>query len=380
MPEKTPELYRNKMLQFSDFFSRIYPEKVSRFYESDHERSSIDSAMVKNVTFIVTDRCNLRCTYCYEHNKSGNNRMSRETAQRIVDLLFDEYEKEDGRYISPRNAQAIVLDFIGGEPLLEIDLIDWTVDYFRMKALKLNHPWALNHWISISTNGIDYDNPKVERFLNKNTGRISITISLDGDKELHDSCRVFPDGSPSYDIVIGNFKKHLQRFGDMSTKITLAPGNIEHLFSAHKHMLELGIKNLLSNAVYEEGWTTEHGTIMYREMKKLADLVLEHEYYKSVDIGLFDERHGHSQPADENRNWCGGTGNMLAFGWDGRAFPCLRYAPLSLGEGIKPIVIGDLETGLENTPEYHEVVDKLSSITRLSQSPQKCIDCPISSG
>ena len=84
------------------------------------------------------------------------------------------------------------LIFIGGEPLLEIDLIDYFMRYFRQKAVELNHRWAIHYMISISTNGILYNNPKVQQFIRKNQGRLSLTITIDGNKELHDSCRLFP--------------------------------------------------------------------------------------------------------------------------------------------------------------------------------------------
>ena len=98
-------------MQFQDLYARMYPGKA-----------------VKSVTFIVTHQCNLRCSYCYETNKSEA-RMTEETARRCVDLLFQEDERGDG-LVTPENADGLILDFIGGEPMLEIGLIDRIVSYF----------------------------------------------------------------------------------------------------------------------------------------------------------------------------------------------------------------------------------------------------------
>lgn len=367
---------RKRKKSFVDFFSDIYPEKKVAITKD----IGINSVIVKTVTFIVTDNCNLRCTYCYQHNKNHKGAMTKETAKRAIDLLFEEYEKENGRYITKDNAQALIIDFIGGEPLLEIELIDWAVDYFRMTALEKNHPWALHHWISISTNGVLYDNPLVDKFITKNRDRISLTISMDGNKELHDSCRLFADGRPSYDIVSKNFIQNMQRFNLKETKLTLAPANIMHLFEAHKHMLELGVENLLSNTVYEEGWEAEHAVIMYDQMKQLADYIIENKLYETVDVALFDNIIGKPKEENDNNNWCGGTGSMLAFDSEGMVYPCLRYAPLSLPEDIAPIIIGDIENGIEVTKEQSETVTMLNGITRRSQSTDECFNCPIAQG
>lgn len=74
------------------------------------------------VTFIVTEDCNLRCTYCYQHNKSKR-KMSFETGKKCIDTLFAE-DEANSTYINSQDAEIIVLDFIGGEPMLEIELID----------------------------------------------------------------------------------------------------------------------------------------------------------------------------------------------------------------------------------------------------------------
>jgi radical SAM protein with 4Fe4S-binding SPASM domain len=71
---------------------------------------------------------------------------------------------------------------------------------------------------------------------------------------------------------------------------------------------------------------------------------------------------------------------MLAVDVDGTFYPCLRYAPLSIGTKQKLLRIGDVWNGLVVTPADKEIVDMLNAITWTSQSSQECIDCPISAG
>ena len=101
-----------KLEQWQDMIARLYPESIS-----NDER-----VLSRTVTFQVTDTCNLACTYCYQINK-GKRKMSFDTAKKYIDLLLSG-EKGFSDYINPKISPAIILEFIGGEPFLEVELID----------------------------------------------------------------------------------------------------------------------------------------------------------------------------------------------------------------------------------------------------------------
>lgn len=331
---------------------------------------------VKNVTFILTEDCNLRCTYCYLQGKT-HRRMTKEVAKKAVDFLFNEEGLND--YISADRTPAIVLDFIGGEPLLEIETMDFIVDYLTTKAHNLNHPWAYNYRISLTTNGILYNTPEFQNFLNKNEGKVSATITIDGNKELHDSCRVFPDGSPSYDIVEDAMKVLIKRDGSADTKLTLAPENLSFLYDAIVNLYNLGLTSVNANPVFEEGWDIDDARLYYKLLKDLADLMLDNELYEHFHVSLFEDIIGDD---DQNwdSNWCGGDGSMLAIGVDGQCFPCLRYAKYSLATpGRKEQPIGSLDEGMDS-PEDNKFLCGLQDITMATQSNEKCLNCPVGAG
>lgn len=108
-------------------------------------------------------------------------------------------------------------------------------------------------------NGVLYFEPKVQKFLNKWRHNLSFSITIDGNKALHDACRVFPDGTGSYDVAVAGARDWISRGYYMGSKITIAPGNVQHLFSAIKHMVELGYKDINANVVYEKDgrWITQ---------------------------------------------------------------------------------------------------------------------------
>lgn len=332
-----------------------------------------DDTYVKDITFCVTENCNLACTYCYECHKT-NERMDLQTAKRIVDSLFE------GELVDTATP-AVVLNFIGGEPLLEIDLIDQTVDYFKKKSFSLGHPWAYYYMISISTNGVLYDTPKVQEFIKKNREHLSIGISIDGDKDLHDSCRVFHDGTGSYDIVSKSVKKLLSQFPTTGTKVTLAPENISYLPKAVKHLYEMGYHNIYANCVFEDVWKDEHPFILYKNLIEVADWMVDNELYKNLMFSMFDENlftlKGISPKGKEDldkTSYCGGNGQMLAFGTDGRIYPCLRYMKHSLtNQPERPI--GDIKTGLYTDKEHTEWFQKLKTVTTWSSADSECRTC-----
>lgn len=359
---------KKKVEQYSDMFARLYPEVVGV-----SDRGKLIGA--KEITFQLTDDCNLNCTYCYQINK-GKRRMPFEVAKKVIDDLLADKSEYFNRDIAP----AIILSFIGGEPFLEIDLIDQIVDYFKMRTFELMHPWAEKYMISFATNGTLYFKPSVQKFLHKNKNRLSISVTIDGNKELHDKCRVFPDGSGSYDLAYAAAQDWMSKGGRMGSKITICPENLPYLNEAIDHFISTGYNQIFANTVFEEGWTPKHATQFYWQLKALADRLLERGLYKSVYISLFDENGFQPMNPDNNRNWCGGTGAMLAVDPAGFYYPCIRYMESSLGDSQPPLRIGHINTGIACTEADKDTVRCLDCITRRSQSTDECFDCPIAQG
>lgn len=362
---------KRRFEQFGDKMVRLFPE-LHPFPEDGDKR-----VLTKTVTFQVTDDCNLACKYCYQINK-GKRRMSLDTAKKFVDMLLDA-TPEDNSYINPVNSPFLIIEFIGGEPFLGIELIDQIMDYFVGQAFERMHPWATRYCVSICSNGVLYFEENVQRFLNKHRNHLSLSVTIDGNKELHDSCRVFPDGSPSYDIAVAAAKDWMDRGGYMGSKITIAPGNITYLYDALTHMVGLGYTEINANCVYEKGWTVEHAQELYRQMKRFADFLLENDL-DDIYCSLFEENFFKPKQEGDDQNWCGGTGSMLSCDPDGYLYPCIRYMESSLGTDQKPVRIGHVDTGLETTDEEKETVRCLNCITRRTQSTDECYYCPIAEG
>ena len=353
--------------QFQDHFLNLYPEF-----------QALGVRVIKNITFVVTENCNLRCSYCYECNKNFDAIMSKETAMKAVDMLLDN-EKLNG-YIDSNESQGIILEFIGGEPLLEIELISFIVHYFRQQAFLLNHPWATNYMISMSSNGTLYFDDKVQKFLSENKDKLSITFTIDGDEKLHDACRIYPDGRGSHADVLAAVKHARDHYNVSTSKVTIAPENMEYIPGAIKFIHDLGITDVHANVVYENVWKDADAQRFYNILMELADYMIRERRYQYNTCSLFEEFVGDPMPDTETQNWCGGDGAMTAIGTDGRIFPCIRYMRYSLSNPDREeMEIGNIEDGIEpaDTNKWRIMLD---GITRQSQSTEECLNCQVASG
>ena len=349
-----------------------YTAKLERLFphEINNKRTS-----AKTITFQVTDDCNLCCTYCYQIHK-GHNSMPFDVAKRFIDLLL----QDEQEYINTSNSAGVIIDFIGGEPLLEIDLIDQITDYFISQLILLQHPWATRFMISICSNGLLYFDPKVQKYLNKHKNHLSFSVTIDGNKKLHDRCRLRKDGTGSYDAAIAAAKDWMSKGNYMGSKITLAPENIAFTYEAVTSLINVGYDDISINCVFEEGWQIEHAKILYSELKKLADYLINNNLADTHRVALFDENLFKPMSIYENENWCGGTGAMTAVDWKGDIYPCLRYMESSLGADQPPMIIGNVYDGFTTKQCEKDCVKCLQEITRRSQSTDECFYCPIAQG
>ena len=354
--------------------SRDYTEDMGRLYGTDVDRLSC----CRIVTLQTNDSCNLACTYCYQKCK-GNRIMQKETAKEIIDYLFDMYNADDPDGFINHKTQSVVLEFIGGEPFLAIDLIDWAVGYFWKTALEKNHIWASTFRVSITSNGTKYFDEKVQQFIRRYRNRLSLSITVDGDKEMHDSCRGFQDGKGSWEAAnAAQMHYHRVYGGHLGTKVTIAPENLEYLDRIIDYFIQNGYQEINANTIYEADWTIEQAQVFYKKLKIVADKLLSLE--KEIPCSLFHKDFFKPLPPEENQNWCGGNGLMLAFDPDGDAYPCLRYMESSLNGERKPLRIGNSRSGIYQTREEKEIRKELSEITRRSQSTDECFNCPVAAG
>lgn len=374
--------FSNNYLYTEDDFQNIPKEKMIDFsalmYQLYGETIEHPLYGAKDITLQITDNCNMACSYCYQHSKN-NHSMSFQTGAEFFERLLKN-DKTIIDYCDLENSIGIIINFIGGEPLLEIETIDKLSKYCLGLMFKLKHPLILKFMFSICSNGLNHFNSKVQEYLNIFDEFCSYSISLDGYKELHDACRFDLKGQPTYDRVVESVKDYLQTHHYIGNKLTLSPNNIQYTYNAIISLIEMGYETIHFNCVYEKGWDVKHATILYDQLKRIVNYLKEKNIIDNIELSIFSDAVGIPLSESENDNWCGGTGKMLAMNYKGEFFPCLRYMETSSNINYPLYKIGNLQDGINQTQESKVKINNLKSITRKSQSTDECFNCPIAGG
>ena len=320
----------------------------------------------KSITFIVTKDCQLVCKYCYLVGKNKKERMTYEVAQKAINYILENRKLF--------NEKAVVFEFIGGEPFIEIDLIDKICDYLKLRMFELDHPWFNAFRFNFSTNGLMYNDSRVQKYIIKNASHISIGITIDGTKQKHDLQRVYPNGKGSYNDVVKNIPLWLAQFPGSSTKVTIGSDDIPYIKESVLHLYTLGIKDVNINVVFEDVWKEGDDIIFENELISLADAIIEKGFFEDFSCSFFSDFIGHSLDCvHDNQNWCG-AGKMLSIDAVGNFYPCTRFAQYSL-RNKKAIVIGNIHDGIDTNK-----LRPFLTLDRCTQSTPECISCEISSG
>ena len=304
--------------------------------------------------------------------KNEKEQMSWETAKAAIDYILS--HEDDFR------EESVIWDFIGGEPFMEIDLIDKICDYLKTEMFRRNHHWFNSYRFSFSTNGINYHTPRVQEFIKKNISHLSIGITIDGTERKHDLNRIYkqsnPDGSEhgSYQDVVRNIPLWLEQFPNGGTKVTISSPDIPYIKESVLHLYSLGIHEVNINCVFEDVWQDGDDRLFEDQLMQLADAIIDGGYYTDYACSFYSEHIGKPlDPELENQNWCG-AGKMLAVDAAGMFYPCTRFAGYSLREK-KPIIIGNVRDGIDKNK-----LRPFLTLDRTTQSPQKCLDCEVASG
>lgn len=256
----------------------------------------------RNCTLIVTHRCNLNCTYCYEKTKDSRS-MSYAVAKGVVEHEF-EYA------LNSLNTDEILFDFLGGEPFLEFGTIqrlsEWTWSEVR----------SVPYFFSATTNGTLLDNG-TKKWLRKNSDRFKVVLSLDGIMSAQEINR--PGSFNSIDL---DFFKEV--YPEQYLKMTVSPEAVCGLSAEVIELVKRGFKVAPSFA-YGAAWTLQSLQEYRRQLRLLAQWFLENKEFEPIPQFV------KPLPAIFNdgplRRMCGVGSMMATYDVDGAIYPCHLFIP-----------------------------------------------------
>lgn len=305
------------------------------------ELKSRTSGVVKALCLHIAHTCNLNCSYCFaSQGKYHGERalMSYEVGKRALDFLV---ENSDTR----RNLE---VDFFGGEPLMNFDVVKKLVAYARSIEKEKNK----NFRFTLTTNGVLIDDDVID-FANREMS--NVVLSLDGRREVHDRFRVDYSGKGSYDSIVPKFQRLVKA---RDGKNYYMRGTFTHynpdFLNDIKAMLDLGFTELSMEPVVTSPYdpsalTEEDKEIVFKQYEELAELMLSRDkqnkpftfYHYMIDIK--------GGPCIYKRiSGCGsGTEYMAVTPW-GDLYPCHQFV------GDEKFKLGDIWSGVTNTDIQNE--------------------------
>lgn len=257
---------------------------------------------------LITYSCNLNCAYCYEP-KTENKKMTPEKAisyiKDVVDNLDDSYSEFE-------------VQFMGGEPLLQFDLIKTVSTWLWEQTFKIK----LSH-IFIVTNGTLL-NANMKQWLSANRDRICIGLSFDGDNLMQNINR-----SSSASLVDVAF--FASNWPEQTVKMTISPETIGRLYDGVKYLVGCGFSSISADLAMGNKiiWKDSHLTVFAEQLDKLVRY-----YVENVDVPLFsmfnvDVVSILTSKTGMAKN-CSCGENLVCIDTDGQHYPCHLFSPITL--------------------------------------------------
>jgi uncharacterized protein len=354
--------YKLKEDEFEEAYKEVtdLADQGLLFSKDEFEDIVIDAekrkTYLKALCLNVAHTCNLSCEYCFA--KGGKYHgpdaiMTLDVAKRAIDFLLE----NSGSHYN------LDIDFFGGEPLLNRDLVKDTVDYARSKEEAYNKKFHF----TLTTNGMLLDDEKID-YLNENMK--NVVLSLDGRKEKHDAFRKTLNGKGSYDTIVPKFQNFVKKRKDKEYYMrgTFTANNLDFTEDIQTY-LDLGFKKtslepVVGDPSSEYALKEEYLPIIYDQYEKLADMLME-AFDKNEEFLFYhfmlDLDNG---PCVHKRiSGCGSGTEYMAVTPTGDLYPCHQFV------GNEDFVIGNVFDGIKK----EEIITSFKSCNAYSRS--ECQDC-----
>jgi len=299
-----------------------------------------------HLTLHLTDRCNMRCRYCYSTH--GTSTMTAETAHRAVDLALRQSE-----------GKAFGIVFFGGEPLLCRELIYNIVDYASKKASGTEG----GIYFKITTNGLLLDRDFID-YAKKH--RIFIALSHDGLREAHDACRVGIDGNGTYDILDEKIPLLLGEMPYAPALMTVTPETVRYFADGVEMLYKRGFRYIITSPDYSGNWDDASLYELKKQYRLLAGFYHDHTlneekfYLSPFEVKFASHIRGELYRHER----CELGRRQLSVAPDGSIYPCVQFV------GHDEYRIGDVFGGVDEA--------KRGELYELSEAVKpECTGCSI---
>ena len=332
---------------------QLYTDDIYENYIGDFKKRE---TVVKALCLHIAHDCNLACTYCFAEEGEYHGRralMSFETGKKALDFLV----------ANSGNRMNLEVDFFGGEPLMNWDVVKQLVEYGR----SLESPNHKKFRFTLTTNGVLL-NDEILEFANREMS--NIVLSIDGRKEVHDKMRPFRGGQGSYDLIVPKFQQVAESRDQMNYYVrgTFTHNNLD--FSQDvAHLADLGFRQISVEPVVakpEDAYALREEDIpqILEEYDTLAkDLLHRRKEGKGVNFFHFMIDLEGGPCVAKRLSGCGSGTEYLAVTPWGDLYPCHQFV------GQEEFLMGNVDEGILRT----DIRDEFKTCNVYAK--EKCKDC-----
>lgn len=336
-------------------------ESAGKLFTPDiYENMAFDfkkrNSVIKALCLHVAHSCNLNCEYCFaSQGKYHGERalMSFETGKRALDFLVE----------NSGTRRNLEVDFFGGEPLMNWEVVKKLVEYAR----EIEKIHGKNFRFTLTTNGMLIDDDVID-FCNKEMS--NVVLSLDGRKEVHDRFRKDYQGRGSYDVIVPKFQELVRRRGGKNYYMrgTFTHYNTDFtkdiLSMADLGFTELSMEPVVCSPEDASVLTESDLPVLFEQYEILAkEMIRRKKEGKGFTFYhyMLDLKHG---PCIYKRiSGCGSGTEYMAVTPSGDLYPCHQFV------GDKKYLLGNIYDGVTNTEIQNEF--KLCN----AYAREECADC-----
>lgn len=291
--------------------------------------------IVKALCLNVAHDCNLRCSYCFASTgdfQGERELMPLDVAKGAVDFLIR----------ASKHRKQLEIDFFGGEPLMNWDVVRETVAYAKEEAEKHGKTFRF----TITTNGLNL-NPEIEKFINEEM--YNVVLSIDGRKEINDRVRHTVGNRGSvYDTIVPKFQRLVDNRQGKSYYVrgTFTAHNLDFATDV-AHLNDLGFDQIsmepvVTDPAEEYALREEHLPRIMAEYERLAELYLERQKTSPFNFFHFNVELKKGPCLYKRLSGCGAGYEYLAVNPQGELFPCHQFV------GQEEYVLGTVWEGIRN--------------------------------
>ena len=357
--KRLPQYPENEIREAYDEITEL-KDQGQLFTEDVYKDAIIDfkkrKTVVKALCLHIAHDCNLACKYCFAEEgeyHGGRALMSYEVGKKALDFLI----------ANSGNRVNLEVDFFGGEPLMNFQVVKDLVAYGRSKEKEFNKKFRF----TLTTNGMLLTDEVME-FANKEMA--NVVLSIDGRKEVHDFMRPTRNGKGSYDLIIDKFKKMAEMRHQTNYYVRGTFTHYNLVFSKDVlHLADMGFKQISAEPVVapddmDYAIREEDLPQLFEEYDNLAKEMVKREkegngfnfFHFMIDLTggpcLYKRLSG-----------CGSGTEYLAVTPWGDLYPCHQFV------GMEQFKLGNVDTGIEKT----DIVDEFKLCNVYAKD--KCKDC-----